>query len=232
VRTFLYHLSRLMAKMVFAPFVKIHVMGGDAARRRGAWILAANHISHFDPPLIGIAARGKIDWMGMVELFSQPLFAAWLRAVDAFPVDRGHLDRAAVRNALGRLRAGHCVGMFPEGGIRDGAGSVLEGALVRPGVAGLAQMTDAPIIPCVIMGSDRIYILPRLWRPGRRVPVWIAFGEPLSAPAGERAEARAALEAEMGRAFQELALRMRREFQLTADDLPQSATRRREEAGA
>jgi 1-acyl-sn-glycerol-3-phosphate acyltransferase len=232
VRTLPYHFFRLIAKIVFAPFVKIHVMGADPARRRGACILAANHISHFDPPLIGIASRGKIDWMGMVELFRQPLIAAWLRAVGAFPVDRGHLDRAAVRIALGRLRAGRCVGMFPEGGIRDGAGSVLEGAPVRPGVAGLAQLTDAPIIPCVIMGSDRIYILPRIWRPGRRVPVWIAFGEPLVAPAGERVAARAALEADMARAFQELALRMRREFQITAEDLPQSATRRREGAGS
>jgi 1-acyl-sn-glycerol-3-phosphate acyltransferase len=231
VRTLFYHLFRLVAKVGFAPFVRVRVMGRDPAQRPGAWILAANHISHFDPPLIGIASRGKIDWMGMVELFRQPLFSAWLRAVDAFPVDRGQLDRAAVRTALGRLRAGHCVGMFPEGGIRDGAGSVLEGAPFRPGVAGLSQMTDTPIVPCVIMGSDRIYILPRLWRPGHRVPVWIGFGEPLVAPAGERAQARAALEAQLAAAFQELALRMRREFQLSAEDMPQSATRRREGAG-
>jgi len=136
--------------------------------------------------------------MGMVELFRQPVVAAWLRAVDAFPVDREQMDRAAVRTALGRLRAGHCVGMFPEGGIRDGVRSVIEGAPIKPGVAGLAQMTNTPIVPCVIMGSDRIYILPRLWRPGRRVPVWIAFGEPLSAPAGERAQARAELEGRIG----------------------------------
>jgi 1-acyl-sn-glycerol-3-phosphate acyltransferase len=230
VRALLYCLSRLAAKLLFAPFVRVHVIGPDPATHYGAWILAANHISHFDPPLLSIASRGKIDWMGMAELFQQPLFAAWLRGVDAFPVDRERLDRAAVRTALGRLRAGHAVGMFPEGGIRDGARSVLEGAPMRPGVAGLSQMTGAPVVPCVIMGSDRIYNLPRFWRPGRRVPVWIAFGQPLTAPDGGRAEARAELEARIGKALQELALRMRREFQLTEDDLPQSATRRREAA--
>jgi len=214
--------------MLFAPFVRIHVLRHAPGPRKGAWILAANHISHFDPPLIGIAVRRKIDWMGMAELFRLPVAAAWLHAVDAFPVDRFHLDRRAVRIALTRLRAGHVVGMFPEGGIRDGAGSVLEGAPARPGVAGLSQMTAAPVIPCVIMGSDRCYILPRVWRPWRRIPVWIAFGEPLLAPAGDdRAAARAALEGRIAAAFRELGLEMRRHFGLREDDLPQSATRRR-----
>ncbi len=206
-------------------------MGRNPADLPGAWILAANHISHFDPPLIAICTQRKIDWMGMVQLFRQPLSAAFFRGLDAFPVDREHLDRAAVRTALGRLRAGHCVGMFPEGGIRDGARSILEGAPMRPGVAGLSQMTGAPVIPCVIMGSDRIYVLPWIWRLGRRIPVWIAFGEPLSAPAGGRAEARAAFEAQISAALKELALRMRHEFQLAEEDLPQSPVRRREEVG-
>jgi 1-acyl-sn-glycerol-3-phosphate acyltransferase len=179
VRALFYHVSRLIAKMLFMPFVRIHVLRPEAGRRKGAWILAANHISHFDPPLIGIAARRKIDWMGMVELFRHPVSAAFFRAIDTFPVDRGHLDRQAVRTALTRLRAGRAVGIFPEGGIRDGVRSVLEGAPARPGVAGLSQMTGAPVVPCVIMGSDRCYALPRLWRPARRLPVWIAFGQAL-----------------------------------------------------
>jgi len=214
--------------MLVAPFVKIRVLRPQVACRKGAWILAANHISHFDPPLLGIAARHKIDWMGMVELFQIPVLAGWLRVIDTFPVDRARLDRQAVRIALTRLRAGHAVGVFPEGGIRDGSRSVLEGAPTRPGVAGLSQMTGAPIIPCVIMGSDRCYVLPRLWRPGRRIPVWIAFGSPLPPVAGkDRALARSALEANLSDAFRELAVEMRLHFHLTGDDLPQSPIRRR-----
>ncbi|MGA3171644.1 MAG: lysophospholipid acyltransferase family protein [Chthoniobacteraceae bacterium] len=227
VRVLIYHVSRLIVKMLVAPFVKINVLRPGLGRRKGAWILASNHISHFDPPLIGVAIRRKIDWMAMVELFRQPIFAAWMRAIDAYPVDRARLDRQAVRTSLERLRQGHAVGMFPEGGIRDGAGSVLEGAPLRPGVAGLAQITDAPVIPCVIMGSDRCYVLPWIWRPWRRVPVWIAFGEPLHPGTGERAAARAALEARLAEAFRQLALEMRRHFQLSEDDLPQSPVKRR-----
>jgi 1-acyl-sn-glycerol-3-phosphate acyltransferase len=231
VRALSYHVSRLIALLLLAPFVKIHILRAGLGHRKGAWILAANHISHFDPPLIGIALRRKIDWMGMVELFRQPLFGAWLRAVDAFPVDRAHLDRQAVRIALTRLRAGHALGMFPEGGIRDGSGSVLEGATTRPGVAGLSQITGAPIIPCVIIGADRCYALPRLWRPGRRIPVWIGFGQPIIAPAGgDRAAARTDLEAALAVAFRQLAIEMRQHFQLTQDDLPQPPMRRRAEA--
>ena len=229
-RVLCYHFSRLLAKMLFAPFVKIRVLRPGIGRHPGAWILASNHISHFDPPLVGVAIRRKIDWMAMLDLFAQPFFGAWLRAIDTFPVDRESLDRQAVRIALTRLHAGHAVGMFPEGGIRDGARSVLEGAPVRPGVAGLSQMTAAPIIPCVIMGSDRIYVLHRLWRPGRRLPVWIAFGEPLVPPQGlERAVARAALEASLADALRKLAIEMRQHFRLTEDDLPQSPIRRRAE---
>ena len=233
MRVLLYNVSRLIAKTLFAPFVKIHVLRPAIGAGEGAWILAANHISHFDPPLLSIAVRRKIDWMAMIELFRQPLFAAWLRGIDAFPVDRGRLDRQAVRAALIRLRAGHVVGMFPEAGIRDGAHSVLEGAPARPGVAGLSQTTASHVIPCVIMGSDRCYILPRLWRPGRRIPVWIAFGQPLVPDAGDdRGAGRAALEARLAEAFRNLAAEMRGHFQLSEDDLPQSADRRRLESSA
>lgn len=220
--------------MLFAPFVKVRVLRPEMARRGGAWILASNHISHFDPPLIGVTMTRKVDWMGMVELFRNRAMAAPFRGIDCFPVDRGRLDRQAVRIALTRLRAGRVVGMFPEGGIRDGAASVLAGATVRPGVAGLSQMTGAPIIPCVIMGSDRCYITERWLRPGRRTPVWIAFGEPLSAPElpdrHGALEARAALEASLAEAFQKLGRELREHFNLSEEDLPQSPQRRRAEA--
>jgi len=89
-------------------------------------------------------------------------------------------------------------------------------------------MTGAPVIPCTIMGSDRIYNLPRLWRPGRRIPVWIAFGEPiLPSPGPDRAAARAEIEAKLSGALRNLAVEMRGHFQLSEDDLPQSPARRR-----
>lgn len=192
----------------------------------GAWILAANHVSHFDPPFLTAAAKRKIDWMAVVELFGNRWAGFWLRVNDTFPVDRNKTDRAAVKTALDRLRRGHVVGMFPEGGIRDGAASVLGGAELRPGSAALAQMAGVPIVPCVLLGSDRLYGAKHWW-PRRRIPAWIAFGEPLHC-AGDTKEARAAMELALGESLRALAEELRTTFALTDADFPQPPRKRME----
>ena len=92
----------------------------ERATAPGAWVLASNHISHFDPLLITATLPRAIDWMAMADLFAGRLLGAWLRASDCFPVVRFKPDRAALRAAIVRLEAGRVVGMFPEGGLRDG----------------------------------------------------------------------------------------------------------------
>src|SRR5205823_285405 len=86
----------------------------------------SNHISHFDPPIISSVARRKIDWMAMAEFFPIPWLGHFLRAVDAFPAARDRADRKTIRSAIERLKDGRIVGVFPEGGIRDGARSRIE----------------------------------------------------------------------------------------------------------
>ena len=119
------------------------------------------------------------------------------------------------------------VGVFPEGGIRAGASSILEGARMRPGVAALAQMGGVPILPCVALGTDRLYSS-RMWRPIRRAKFYVAFGEPLMAQTGlSKEEARARLEADLAAAFLALYAEAREAFQLHPDDLPQTPQQRR-----
>jgi 1-acyl-sn-glycerol-3-phosphate acyltransferase len=220
-----YAISRALLRWLFAPFVRVRVVNREITARSEPYILAANHISHFDPLLLGVAARRKIDWMAMVELFENPLLGAWCRAVDAFPVDRSRADRTAVKTALARLAAGSNVGIFPEGGIRDGATSVLGGAEIRPGVGALAQLSGAPVLPAIILGTDRLYA-PRAWLPGRRTPVWIAFGELLPCcPPGK--QHREQFEHRVSEALRGLAEMLRQRFQLTEDDMPQPSTRRK-----
>lgn len=217
-------ISRLLAGWILSVVGRLRIAGREHTARRGGYILAANHISHFDPPILSVAALRKIDWMAMVELFGHPLVRAWLRAIDTFAVDRARADRAAVRNALRRLERGRVVGMFPEGGIRDGTRSVLGGAELQPGIGALAQMSGAPIIPCVILGSDRFYDL-RTFRRFRTVPVWVAFGEPIRCSEPGKA-ARAAVETQLGEAMRRLASELREKFALTDDDMPQPPARR------
>ena len=127
----------------------------------------------------------------MAEFFPRPLLGFLLRAVDAFPADRDRADRATIRTAIERLKHGRIVGLFPEGGIRDGTRSLLEGAPLRPGASTLAHIASAPILPCVIVGSDRLYSK-KSWLPLRRTPIWIAFGDAIPPfPDLEKSAARA-----------------------------------------
>jgi 1-acyl-sn-glycerol-3-phosphate acyltransferase len=222
-------ISRLLAKLIFALIGKLRILRVESSAMKGPYILAANHISHFDPPLLSIANRRKIDWMAMADLFRSRIFSAWAHAIGTFSTDREKPDRASVKTALTRLRQGRVIGIFPEAGLRDGERSVLNGAPFDSGVAALAQMERAPILPCVILGSDRLYN-PRNWIPFRRATVWIGFGAPIKPPPGMgKKESRLHLEHELGAAFQSLCAEMRAHFSLGADDLPKPSRQRRGE---
>jgi 1-acyl-sn-glycerol-3-phosphate acyltransferase len=211
---------------LFSTFGRVHVLGREHATQRGGFVLASNHISHFDPFIISAVVDRKIDWMTMSEFYRYPFVGTALRAVDAFPADRDRANRATIQNALNRLRADRIVGIFPEGGIRDGARSLLEGAPFRSGASALAGHARVPILPCVIVGSDRFYSK-KSWLPWRRTPFWIAFGKPISHfPDLEKAAARERSDRELAAAFKSLYARLREEFSLKPDDLPQPPRQR------
>jgi 1-acyl-sn-glycerol-3-phosphate acyltransferase len=213
-------LSALLMKMIFGLVARVHVLRPENANRSGGLLLAANHISHFDPLILSAIVRQKIDWMAMAEFFPYPVLGLWLRAVDAFPADRDRANRATIRAAIERLRKGRMVGIFPEGGIRDGKSSILQGAPVRSGVAALAEIASVPVLPCVILGSDRLYNKKR-WLPFRRTSVWIAFGDPICRASNEeKSAARERVEQEFSAALNNLCLELQDTFCLTKDDLP------------
>jgi 1-acyl-sn-glycerol-3-phosphate acyltransferase len=213
-------IAALGMKYLFGYSARVHVLRAENANGAGGFLLASNHIGHFDPFIISSVVRRKIDWMAMAEFFPLPIVGFFLRAVDAFPAARDRADRRTIQTAIERLRKQRIVGIFPEGGIRDGARSLLEGAPLRPGAATLAHMARVPILPCVIVGSDRLYAA-KNWLPFRRVPVWIAFGNPISHfPDLDKKTARETIEWELAAAFKNLYAELRQKFALTADDLP------------
>jgi 1-acyl-sn-glycerol-3-phosphate acyltransferase len=218
--------ARLLMKLLFACVARVRVVRRENANHDGGFLLAANHISHFDPFIISSVVRRKIDWMAMAEFFRLPVLGFLLRAVDAFPADRHRADRKTVRTAIERLKDGHIVGVFPEGGIRDGAHSLLEGAPLRAGASTLADIAGVPILPCVIIGSDRLYSK-RSWLPLRRTPIWLAFGDPISHFFGlPKSDARRRTERELATAFKNLYSELQQTFRLTSDDLPHAPRER------
>src|SRR5437667_3264825 len=216
----------IFMKLLFGYASRVRVLRRENANCAGGFLLAANHISHFDPLIISSVVRRKIDWMAMAEFFPMPIIGSFLRAVDAFPADRDRADRATIRTAIARLKDGRIVGLFPEGGIRSGKRSVLDDAPLRPGASTLAHIAAVPVLPCVILGSDRLYGIHRWLRP-RSNPIWIAFGDPVSCFADlPKSIARQRIEHEVTVAFQKLYLELRDKFQLTPDDLPHSPQQR------
>ncbi len=206
------------------PFVRLQIWRAPGAvEPDGAAVLVANHISHFDPLFLAIAFDRTIDWMTTKEFYANRLAAAWLRAVNTFPVDRSHPDRRALRLGVERLRGRRVVGVFPEGGIRAGATSILGGAAPKSGATALARLAGVPIVPCIVLGTDRLYAK-RSWWPGPpRIPIWTTIGAPfpISDLDGEEADTR------MAEALRELAVATIAHFDLGPDDLPATPQHRK-----
>ncbi len=168
-----YELIRALFTIVRFFLFRLRVLGAENILANGAIIIASNHVSLLDPPVLGLACRKRqINFMAKSELFKNSLFAAIIKNLGAFPVKRGVTDRTAVKTALERLRQGAALGIFPEG-TRS-----LDGKLgkAEPGVMQLALKTGAAVIPVAIDGTKEL-----VWfNPFQRVTV--VFGKPIYMP--------------------------------------------------
>ncbi len=143
----LYRMARLAAKVIF----RLRDPGRNLIPASGPVILAANHTSDWDPPVLGIASSRIPYYMAKAELFRKPLVRRLLTWVGAFPLNRRDADTGAIRTALEILGRGEVLAMFPEGTrSRDG---LLRSA--RPGVSMLARRSGAPVVPTYISGTAR-----------------------------------------------------------------------------
>ncbi|MHB8432588.1 MAG: lysophospholipid acyltransferase family protein [Candidatus Tyrphobacter sp.] len=129
---------------------RVRVEGAQNVPAIGPLIVACNHLSLLDPPILGAYCPRPLRYMTKRELFEIPLFGPLIRAVGAYPVDREGSAFGAVKRSIEMLRAGEAIGIFPEGG-RNPTGE----ARAREGVALLASLAKAPVVPAAIVGSDR-----------------------------------------------------------------------------
>jgi len=146
---------------------------GPAHIPRGSLLLVCNHISHFDPPIMGALFPRKIDFMAIKELFHGPFWSGFFHLLDVFPVERGAVDPGAIRTVLQRLKQGRIVCLYPEGGIRSGNRSILTGAGSASNAAALARMADVPVRVSIIIGPDQLYRWQNLFQ---RRPVYFIVG--------------------------------------------------------
>jgi 1-acyl-sn-glycerol-3-phosphate acyltransferase len=223
------HLCRWLVRGAFSLVCRTKIVYFGNLPTGTGFILASNHISHFDPPFLGSRFGRYVDWMAMEELFRNPASAVLMESLCAFRVRRDGTDRTGIRIAVKRLEEGRVVGVFPEGGIRAGKGSVLEGAAMWPGVSALAVLSGKPIVPSVIIGTDRLYNR-KNWLRFRRVAVWIGFGEKIL-PRDDlpKRDARELVQKSLSEAFVSLKERLVLEFRLAETDLPTTPQARKRE---
>src|ERR1700744_1836197 len=122
---FFYHLCHHLTATLPRLGSRRYRDGFEHVPREGPALLLANHISHFDPPLIALSFPRIIHFMADKPLLEIPIFGRMLRRGYVFPIDRTKNDRAALRTTMERLEEGNIVGIFPERGIRHGKTSVL-----------------------------------------------------------------------------------------------------------
>jgi 1-acyl-sn-glycerol-3-phosphate acyltransferase len=152
---------------------RLSVTGADRVPREGRLVLAANHLSVLDPPLIGSVCPRELDYMAKAELFRIPGLAGLIRRLNAHPVDRTGSDSAALRLALRLLGEGRAILVFPEG-TRGTEGSL---QAARAGAGMLVALSGAPVVPVYVQGTGRA--LPRGAVVPRPVRVRVTFGAPL-----------------------------------------------------
>lgn len=161
----LYGVARVLITGIGRVLWRVRVYGAQNVPLDGPLIVACNHLSLLDPPILGAFCPRNLHYMAKRELFAIPVLGPLIRAVGAYPVDREGSAAGAIRRSVAVLRAQGAVGIFPEGG-RNSTGS----AQARQGVALLAALADAPVLPAAVVGSNRAMHL---------VQMKVAFGRPL-----------------------------------------------------
>lgn len=148
-----YKIFKVLCRFWFGLILRTRVIGAENIPASGAFILAANHVSNWDPPFLGTFIDREVCYMGKEELFKNPVMAWICRSLHVFPVKRGAADKTAIKTAVKILKDGKCFGIFPEG-TRSKTGKL---GKAEAGVSLIAAMTKAPIIPAAIVNTEKIF---------------------------------------------------------------------------
>jgi 1-acyl-sn-glycerol-3-phosphate acyltransferase len=148
--------------------VPITAYGAERVPRDGGLVLALNHLHWVDVPIFGAMCPRRIVYLAKVEAHRLPGLGTVIRAFGTLSIRRGESDRDAIRLAREAVRHNLALGVFVEGTRQRGG----EPGEAKPGAAMIAMQEGVPVVPAAVFGSHR-------WSPRNRVPVSIAWGEPI-----------------------------------------------------
>ena len=174
-------MGRVVLTILFRTYVRVTIRGTELVPDSGPVILASNHQTFLDPPMVGFRVDRPPIYLARRSLFRNRLFATLIRFYGAVPIDREGPGIGSLRQALRILEAGRVLVLFPEG-TRSPDGAI---GKFRPGVALLAERTGARVVPVRIRGGEKVFPKgAKFPRPGR---MSVTFGAPMAIAAGEDA---------------------------------------------
>jgi 1-acyl-sn-glycerol-3-phosphate acyltransferase len=169
----IFNFCRAICRIVASVFFDLKAYGLENVPKTGGALMVANHASYLDPALVGVRIYRPLSFMAKSELFDIPVFGWIIRHCNAFPVQQGKGDRAAIEQTIQTLKSGHILNLFPEGS-RTADGQLQK---IQKGVALIAKRAGVPIVPAVLIGSFEA------WPKGRVIfqshPVRVLYGPPI-----------------------------------------------------
>lgn len=201
----LYFIGWFSFRCFFRLYCRWEVFNQENVPMSGPVILASNHASFLDPPLVGSATRREINYLARESLFRFPVVGTILRRVNAVPVDREGGGAAGLRAILDRLLKGGGIILFPEG-TRSVTGELQKG---KSGIGLTVIKSEAPVIPVRVFGTFQA--LNRRHKFPRPHKVAVKFGRPIDFTA-LRAEAKTCPKPRLKEIYQEVADRLMSEI--------------------
>jgi 1-acyl-sn-glycerol-3-phosphate acyltransferase len=196
--TFSYATGWRTFRFFFRFYFRWRVFRADRVPLTGPVILAANHASYLDPPLVGSGVTRQINYLARESIFRVPIVAPILRSWEVVPVDRDGGTGRGLKAILDRLSRGGAIILFPEG-TRTRNGQFQP---ARSGLGLTVIKSDAPIVPARVFGTFQAYG-PKMFVPLPR-RVMVKYGPPLDF-AALRAEAKTCSKPRLKEIYQQVA---------------------------
>lgn len=195
---FVYRLGWVFFRTLYKTYFRARMCNAERVPSSGPVIIASNHASFLDPPLVGSCLRRSVSYLARDTLFRYPGVGWLLRKWESVPVDREGGGAAGLRAILDRLLAGGGIILFPEG-TRTRSGKL---QLARSGIGLVVIKSTAPVVPVRVFGTYEAF--------GKHVPfplprqLTVKFGLPMDF-AALRAEAKNCSKVRLKEIYQQVA---------------------------
>ena len=163
-------------RLIFRLLGRVTISGKENIPTGKPYVVAMNHVSIYDPPLVAAFWPEQLEIIGASDVFQKPGQGQILKAYGVIPVHRGDYDRVLFTKIISVIRAGYPLLIAPEGGRSHVPGM----KRAMPGISYIIEQTHVPIVPVGIVGTTEDF-----WqraRRGERPPLALHIGKPILLP--------------------------------------------------